>query len=97
MKLEKWKCEIIIPVDEDNPTPHGFDGPPRQAAIQAIEEYGYEVLLCSSGWGNPITEEDKEWIVSQLRAQKRELLEDIVAMRGSSELIEEEITMVLAS
>ena len=48
---EYWVC-IIGPVERKELLEDGADGPPRDAAIEAIEKMiGRDVERCSSGWG----------------------------------------------
>lgn len=54
-KVQVWECKIVIPKGE---LPPGFDAPPRQAVINAIESAGIEVIGCSSGWGGSLTEDE---------------------------------------
>ena len=56
-KVKVWECKIIVPEDCD--LPPGFDGPPRLAAIAAVESAGIEVLGCSSGWCGSLTKEEQ--------------------------------------
>lgn len=55
-KVQVWECKIVIPEGE---LPNAFDGPPRSAAIAAIEAAGLTVLGCSSGWGGRLTEDEQ--------------------------------------
>ena len=41
----------IIELDKLEILPAGFDSPPRQAAIEAIEKGGVKIKDCWSGWG----------------------------------------------
>jgi len=54
MRYRVWECKIAVPIDSE--LPDGFDGPPRQAAIKAIESAGITVCSCFSGWGGSLTE-----------------------------------------
>jgi len=63
MNLKKWKCEILVDAEV---LPLGFDAPPRNAAISAIERSGATVIACSSGWGEPITDQDKIFYVKAM-------------------------------
>ena len=56
-----WDCRIIVEVS-DKGLPNGFDFPPRRAAIDAIENAGIGVVMCSSGWGGTMNDGDKEFI-----------------------------------
>ena len=53
-EYQVWECKIVVSADES--LPDGFDGPPRQAAINAVEKTGIEVIACFSGWGGALTE-----------------------------------------
>jgi hypothetical protein len=52
-KYKVWECKIVV--SEDVKLPDGFDSPPRLAAIKAVEQYGFKVLDCFSGWGGKLT------------------------------------------
>jgi hypothetical protein len=67
-----WECRIEVPGDSDLPS--GADAIPRQAALDALELAGVQILGCESGWqpfltktGDPSTfggrayAEGKEW------------------------------------
>ena len=58
-KFKIWDCKILVPIDAE--LPPGFDSPPRQAAIKAVEDAGIEVLACSSGWGGTLSEEESDF------------------------------------
>lgn len=53
MKYQVWECKIVVPLDAE--LPEGFDFPPRDAAIRAVEQAGIQVLDCFSGWGGKLT------------------------------------------
>ncbi len=57
-KYKVWKCKIIVPIDTK--LPKGFDLPPRQAAMEAIEEVGIEIFACFSGWGGSLSKAELE-------------------------------------
>ncbi len=59
-----WTCKIVV--SGDAKLPDGFDGPPRLAAIHAVQSAGIEVLDCFSGWGGTLTE-TQEKIVNRRR------------------------------
>jgi len=48
-----WECKIIVSNEAELPL--GFDSPPREAAIDAIQDAGIEVLDCFSGWGGKVS------------------------------------------
>jgi len=52
-KYKVWDCKIVVPIGAT--MPDGFDAPPRQAAIKAIQAHGIEVLDCFSGWCGKLT------------------------------------------
>ena len=54
-----WTCKIVVDVEH---LPAGFDSPPRRAAEDAIESFGFKVLMNSSGWGGTLTKYDKEYL-----------------------------------
>ena len=56
MKYKVWKCKIVI---EEDDLPSGFDYPPRHAAIKAVENAGFAVIDCFSGWGGSLTDREK--------------------------------------
>jgi hypothetical protein len=51
MKYRVWQCKIVVPEGEHIPD----DGPPRVAAVGAVERAGIPVLACFSGWGGALT------------------------------------------
>lgn len=53
-KYRVWSCKIVVPAGAQ--LPQAFDGPPRSAAINAVEEAGIFVFGCFSGWGGELTE-----------------------------------------
>ena len=53
-KFKVWGCKIVVANDAE--MPDGFDFPPRNGAIKAIEANGVKVLSCFSGWGGTLTE-----------------------------------------
>ena len=57
-KYRVWSCKIIVPQDAE--LPEGFDGPPRCAAIEAVELEGIDILGCFSGWGGELNDVEKE-------------------------------------
>lgn len=57
-KYKVWDCKIVIAGDSD--TPSGFDAPPRRAAENIIEDYGFEVLANFSGWGGELDKHQLE-------------------------------------
>jgi len=57
MKYRVWTCKIVVPVYDE--LPDSSDGPPRQAAIRAVERLGVRVLDCFSGWGGRLTAAQK--------------------------------------
>jgi hypothetical protein len=57
-RFKVWECKIVVA--GDTIIPDGFDFPPRQAAIEAIEDGGIEVLSCFSGWGGVLTQTQAE-------------------------------------
>lgn len=66
MVEQVWECKIVI--DAPN-LPGGFDYPPRMAVIKAVEEAGFPVLACFSGWGGVLTEAEKS--VVEMQALRR--------------------------
>lgn len=62
-KYQIWDCKIVVPADAK--LPNGFDWPPRQAAIAAVEAAGIEVIGCSSGWGGRISKRDERFMLEQ--------------------------------
>ncbi len=58
-RFKIWDCKILVPISADLPA--GFDSPPRQAAIEAIEAEGIEVLHCASGWGGKLSDEEQAY------------------------------------
>jgi len=56
-KLQVWECKVVVPAGD---LPNGFDSPPRQAVIEAIEAAGVEVWGCSSGWGGSLSKHEQE-------------------------------------
>jgi len=58
-KFKVWDCKILVPIDSELPS--GFDSPPRQAAIKAVEAANIEVLACASGWGGTLTAEEQKF------------------------------------
>lgn len=61
--VKVWECKIVVPADAE--LPPGFDGPPRSAAIAAVEADGIEVLGCASGWGGSLTKSEQEAFEAQ--------------------------------
>ena len=53
-KYRVWECKIVVPGDAK--LPRAFDGPPRNAAISAVETVGIRVIGCFSGWGGRLSE-----------------------------------------
>ena len=51
-KYQVWECKIVVPIDSN--LPDGFDQPPREASIEAIEDAGIRVISCFSGWGGEL-------------------------------------------
>lgn len=62
-RYRTWECRIVVPADA--PMPPGFDGPPRMAAIDAVEAAGIPVLACFSGWGGELTPLQREIVDTQ--------------------------------
>ena len=62
--MRVWECKIVLPEDD---LPDGFDTPPRRAAIRAIEEAGFKVVTCFSGWGGSLNETQTELYVKDLK------------------------------
>ena len=58
MRYQVWNCKIVVAEDVD--LPNDFDSPPRRAAIQAVENAGFAVIDCFSGWGGKLTDTEKE-------------------------------------
>ena len=58
MDYKIWECKIVVPFAIE--LPEGFDSPPRRAAIEAVEEEGFPVIACFSGWGGKLTKIEKE-------------------------------------
>lgn len=56
-KYKVWECKIVI---ADIDLPGGFDMPPREAAIDAIEKIGIKVLGCASGWNAKLTKAEQK-------------------------------------
>ena len=52
-----WTCKIVVPADTKLPI--GFDSPPRQAAIRAVEVAGISILTCFSGWGGKLSDSER--------------------------------------
>lgn len=52
-KYRIWSCKIVVP--STAAIPLGFDWPPRQAAIKAVEKWA-PVVSCFSGWDGKLTE-----------------------------------------
>jgi len=67
MKHRVWTCKIAI--DENAELPPGFDSPPRQAAMRAVEAHGFDILACFSGWGGELDEAEVE-VVEQPDARE---------------------------
>lgn len=59
-KYKVWECKIVIPSDAE--LPDGFDLPPRRAAMGAIEDAGFEVISCFSGWGGSLSKIEIECV-----------------------------------
>ncbi len=59
-KYKVWVCKIVV--SGDAKLPDGFDGPPRLAAIQAVESAGIVVWDCFSGWGGILTETQEKLV-----------------------------------
>ena len=55
-----WVCKIVVSGDVQ--LPMGFDSPPRRGAIRAVEEAGFKVMSCFSGWGGELTEGERNLI-----------------------------------
>lgn len=74
--MKVWQCRIMVPDDVELPL--GFDAPPRQAAIKAVEKAGVEVIACFSGWGN------KETVLERaiINDDDNDLLDDFVKTEG---------------
>ena len=58
MAYRVWTCKLVI--DDGQPMPMGFDGPPRDAAVRAVERAGFEVVSMFSGWGGQLTEIERK-------------------------------------
>lgn len=56
-KYKIWECKIIVSDEID--LPDGFDFPPRSAAIKVIENAGFEVISCFSGWGSKLNRSER--------------------------------------
>ena len=67
-KYKVWKCKIVIPVGAE--LPEGFDSPPRQAAIKAVEKAGIEVFACFSGWGASLSKAELESLMKSKPKKK---------------------------
>jgi len=52
-----WTCKIIV--KDEKELPNGFDSPPRNAAIDAIEAHGFNVVSCFSGWRGKVSKLEK--------------------------------------
>ena len=63
-KYRVWQFRIMIPLDAE--TPIAFDGPPRSAAVDAVEAAGIPVIACFSGWGHSETESELAVIENRL-------------------------------
>jgi len=68
-KFKVWSCKIVVSDDAD--IPDGFDGPPRKAAISAVETVGFPVLACFSGWGGELTESETE-VMDEMKGERRQ-------------------------
>ena len=64
-KFKKWTCEIIIEYTDEEVGDWG----PRRAAIESLENRGFNVLSCGSGWGGKITDRDVQWAEYFLQKQ----------------------------
>lgn len=53
-----WACKVVVKADK--PFPKGFDSPPRRAVTEAIEEKGFAVLECFSGWSGKLNKNQKQ-------------------------------------
>ncbi len=53
-----WECKIVV--SKDAVLPRGFDNPPRQASIKAVESAGVNVISCFSGWSGNLTDNEKK-------------------------------------
>jgi hypothetical protein len=60
MAYKVWTCKIVVP--EHAEIPDGFDGPPRMAAIRAVEQAGIPVLSCFSGWGGELSQPEESFV-----------------------------------
>jgi len=58
MGYRVWTCKLVV--DDSKPLPRGFDGPPRDAAVEAVERAGFEVVSMFSGWAGQLTEMEKK-------------------------------------
>lgn len=77
-----WECSIFV---ADGDIPNGADSPPRQAAIDAMEQLGLTIESCTSGWGG----EDFTPKIAQLKqllAHKEE--ENLELRKQQHELID---------
>lgn len=61
--MRVWECKIVVADSAE--LPHGFDAPPRQAAMRAVESAGIPVLMCFSGWGGTLTEAEAECVLRE--------------------------------
>lgn len=59
-KYKVWECKIVV--SDTTELPKGFDSPPRQAAIETIENNGIEIVSCFSGWGGKLLEEETKCV-----------------------------------
>lgn len=56
-KYHVWECKVIV--DGDRKLPPGFDYQPRSAVQDVIENNGYNVISCFSGWGGKLTKNER--------------------------------------
>jgi citrate lyase gamma subunit len=57
---DNWNCKVVV--RNDIGLPNGFDLPPRRAAIDAVENFGVEIIECASGWGGTLSPSQEEII-----------------------------------
>ena len=54
-----WDCKVVVKAEE---LPKGFDSVLRRAAIEAVENAGFEVLVCFSAWGGKLTDSELRFV-----------------------------------
>ena len=71
-KYKIWTCAIVVPGDAELPS--GFDAPPRQAALEAVERF-VEPLACFSGWDGSITPAQRRIVEREEKKRAKDLKE----------------------